>query len=490
MQDLQAPGRPGGHADRAPGAAAGVARGGAVHDQLRARGRAAQAQRHEAGVVADAQPHRGALAQLLDAHDQVPGAVAVELGQGGGAGRARAGGAQCRGRVGQGGGGALDEPPVAQGQGARRGQGVDPAAGGDGGLVVLAGVAGPPGQQHGPRLAGAPGEGLRGVELEAPVDLAHGAVALAQLGAHQAPDGVDAGEDVLVALLPGRPGALGAPDEHVALEAGGLVGQGDQARALPHEAEVVQGPAGVGEGDLPGRLPGQQVARAVEHGRARLVGALDPDEHAVGAGALGVARHLRVAVVGGVTGGVVGDERVGGPLGEVVQVRGGDQALAGRALVGDGVLEVARVEQLVGGPRRGGPGLRPGQDEGAAGVGARGVVGAVRDDGHPAVAPVQQVRGAGVAPVDQAAGPVQGGELVEGVVGPGVDEQPVGVVEPAHGRGDVHERVVGVLPRPGGGDRVVGQCPQVLSHAARLTGPGPLAGLDGGAILRRARQWK
>ena len=71
------------------------------------------------------------------------------------------------------------------------------------------------------------------------------------------------------------------------------------------------------------------------------------DEHAVGAGALGVARHLRVAVVGGVTGGVVGDERVGGPLGEVVQVRGGDQALAGRALVGDGVLEVACVEQLV-----------------------------------------------------------------------------------------------------------------------------------------------
>ena len=83
-------------------------------------------------------------------------------------------------------------------------------------------------------------------------------------------------------------------------------------------------------------------------------------------------------------------------------------------------------------------------------------------------------------PVDQAAGPVQGGELVKGVVGPGVDEQPVGVVEPAHGRGDVHERVVGVLPRPGGGDRVVGQCPQVLSHAARLTGLGPLAGLDGG----------
>jgi len=53
------------------------------------------------------------------------------------------------------------------------------------------------------------------------------------------------GEDVLVALLVG-PNALRAEDEHVVLGPRRLVGHADDARALPHEAEVVQGPAGAG----------------------------------------------------------------------------------------------------------------------------------------------------------------------------------------------------------------------------------------------------
>ena len=99
---------------------------------------------------------------------------------------------------------------------------MDPLPGLDGGLVVLCGVARPPGQQHRPRLGGAPGEDLRGVELEAPVNLVEDPVGVSQLSTHEVPHRVDAGEDVLKALPLGGD-ALWAPDEDVPVLASVLI---------------------------------------------------------------------------------------------------------------------------------------------------------------------------------------------------------------------------------------------------------------------------
>ena len=284
------------------------------------------------------------------------------------------------------------------------------------------------------------------------------------------PHRVDAGEDVLKALPVGGD-ALRAPDENVPVLTGVLILQPHQAGALPHVPEGIEGASRAGEAQLPLQLPGDQVPGTVQDGGAGLIGALDPDEHAVLPRPVRIPEDLRVTVVGRVALGVGGDERISQPLGEVSQVVAGHQALAGGALVGHRVLEVPGVEQLERSPRRGGIDLMALQHDRVTGVGTAAVVGGVRDDGGRVVAPVQQVRRGGVPPVDQLAVGVEGTELVEGVVCIAVDEQSVGIVESAHRRDDVEAGIVRVIGRCGCGDCILGQALEVLSHEGMLAGP-------------------
>ena len=347
---------------------------------------------------------------------------------------------------------------------------MDPLPGLDGGLIVLGGVARPPGQQDRPRLGWTTGEDLRGVELEAPVDLVEDPAGVSQLSAHEVPHRVDAGEDVLKALPVGGD-ALRAPDENVPVLTGVLILQPHQAGALPHVPEGIEGASRAREAQLPLQLPGDQVPGTVQDGGAGLIGALDPDEHAVLPRPVRIPEDLRVTVVGRVALGVGGDKRISGPLGEVGQVTAGHQALTGGALVGHRVLEVAGVEQLERSPSRGGIDLMALQHDRVTGIRTTEVVGGVRDDGGGVVAPVQQVRRGGVPPVDQLAVGMEGAELVEGVVGVAVDEQPVGIVESAHRRDDVEAGIVRVIGRCGCGDCILGQAFEVLNHEGMLAGP-------------------
>ena len=180
--------------------------------------------------------------------------------------------------------------------------------------------------------------------------------------------------------------------------------------------------------------------------------------------------------------GMGGDEGVAGPLGEVGQVATGHQALAGGALVGDRVLEVPGVEEVVGDLSGCAVELGPLQHDRVAGVGPRAVVGGVRNDGGRMVAPVQQVCRGGVPPVDQLAVRMEGTELVEGVVGVAVDEQPIGIVESPHRWDDVEARIVRVVGRRRSSNRIQGQVLEVLSHDRMLAGPLLCAGI--------VHQWK
>ena len=260
--------------------------------------------------------------------------------------------------------------------------------------------------------------------------------------------------------------------------AGVLVLHPNQAGALPHVAEGVEGPSRPREAELALELPSDQVPGAVQDRSTGLVGALDPDEHSVLPRPVGVAEDLRVTEVGRVTLRVGGDERVAGPLGEGGQVVAGDQALAGGALVGDWVLEVAGVEELIGGLGGGKVQLAAFQDDRVAGVGAGAVVEGVRDDGRLMVVPVQQIRRGGVPPVDQLAMRVERTELVEGVIGGSINQEPVGVIESSYRRNDVETRIVRVIGRSGSSNRIQGQALKVLSHDRMLAGPLPLTGLD------------
>ena len=298
---------------------------------------------------------------------------------------------------------------------------------------------------------------------------------VSQLSAHEVPHRVDAGEDVLKALPLGGD-ALRAPDEDVPVLTGVLILQPHQAGALPHVPEGIEGASRSREAQLALQLPRDQVPGAVQDGGAGLIGALDSDEHAVLPRPVRISEDLRVTVVGRVALGVGGDERVAGPLGEVGQVAAGNQALAGGALVGHRILEVPGVEQLERNPRRGRIDLMALQHDRVAGVGAAAVVGGVRDDGRRVVAPVQQVRRGGMPPVDQLAVGMEGTELVEGVVGVAVDEQPVGIVESAHRRDDVKAGIVRVVGRCGCCNRILGQALEVLSHGRMLAAPLSCAG--------------
>ena len=76
---------------------------------------------------------------------------------------------------------------------------------------------------------------------------------------------------------------------------------------------------------------------------------------------------------------------------------------------------------------------------------------------------MHEVGRAGVPPVHEFAR-VLGRVLEEGVVGAGVDDQPVRVVEAPHRRGDVEDGVVGGGRSPRGGHGVLGECGEVLGH--------------------------
>ena len=319
-----------------------------------------------------------------------------------------------------------------------------PTARGDRGLVVLTSVARPAGHEHRSGLAGAAGEDLRSIELETAVHLGEGALTAAQLGADQVADRVDAREDRLVALGL-RLDALRAPHEHVVHPAGVLVRDAQECRALPHVAEGVEGAPGVGEGELSLVGPGEQVLGAVEQGGSGEVLALGTQEHPEGTGrVVAVPPDLGVAEVRGVALGLVGDDRVARVLGEGHQVRGGDEALGGLTLTGDLVLDVTGVAQHVRAGDRWVSGQLAGlEHQTAAGVGAVAVVAGARDDRGLVVRPGGQVRGGGVAPVDELAR-VQWAELVEGVVGVPVHEEPVGIIEPPHGWNHVVEGQVGI----------------------------------------------
>ena len=307
-----------------------------------------------------------------------------------------------------------------------------PAAGFDGGLVVLAGVARPPEEEgRRPRVRGRGARhDLGSVELSAAVELLEGAVGATQLGAHELSDDGDAREDVLEALALGR-NTLGAEDEHVVGSAGLLVRQAHQVGALPHVAERVEGAAGVGEGHLTLALPRAQIRGAVEQGRAGEVLALDAEQHPVGA--IRVTPHLRVTEVGRVPFGLAFDDR-GHLLVEVDHVGRGDDALGGLALPRLGILVVAGVPQLD----------MVADLDGRARVGAIGVLVGVGQDRGGVVGPAGQVARGGVAPVDEAAR-VLGGVLEEGVIGPIDLNEAVRVVQPSHRGCDVKERVVGIL---------------------------------------------
>ena len=81
-------------------------------------------------------------------------------------------------------------------------------------------------------------------------------------------------------------------------------------------------------------------------------------------------------------------------------------------------------------------------------------------------------------PVDQLAMRVERTELVEGVIGGSIDQEPVGVIESSYRRNDVETRIVRVISRSGSSNRIQGQALEVLSHDRMLAGPLPLTGLD------------
>ena len=333
-----------------------------------------------------------------------------------------------------------------------------PAAGGDGGLVVLPGVTRPT-EEEGRRVrrgGGGASHDLGRVELGAAVELLEGPVGTAQLGPHELTDDGDAREDVLE-TLPTRRDALRAEDEDVARFARFLVGQAHEVRALPHVAERVEGPSGVREGHLALALPRAQVRGAVEQGRTREVLTLDAEQHPIRA--VRVAPHLRVAEVRRVSLRLVADNR-GHALIKVDHIRRRDDALGGLALPRLGILVVAGVPQLD---------VVADLDRGAR-VGAVRVLVGVGQDRGGVVAPVSQVTRRGVAPVDELAR-VLGRVLEERVIRPADLDEAVRVVQAAHRGRDVKERVVGILRGARRGLGSEGGREKIFGHDLTVTPP-------------------
>ncbi len=339
-----------------------------------------------------------------------------------------------------------------------------PAARLDGGLIVLASVTRPTeeeGRQRRRRGGGARHD-LGRVELGAAVELLEGAVGPAQLGPHELADDGDAREDVLEALAI-RSDALRTEDEDVARLARFFVDEAHQVGALPHVAERVEGPSGVGEGHLALALPRAQVRGAVEQGRTREVLTLDAEQHPIRA--VRVAPHLRVAEVRRVAVRLVADDR-GHLLVEVDHIRRGHDALGGLALPRLRVLVVAGVPQL---------NVVPGVDRRARVRAVTVLAGIGQDRGGVVVPPGQVARG-GVAPVDELAR-VLGRVLEEGVVRPADLDEAVRVVQAAHRGRDVEERVVGIvrgarrgLGSEGGREKIFGHDLTVTPRDRRARG--------------------
>ena len=292
------------------------------------------------------------------------------------------------------------------------------------------------------------------VELRAAIDFLEAAVGSAKLGADKLSDDGHAREDVLKALTLGGD-ALRTEDEDVAGAPALLVSQAHKVRAFPHVSEAIECTRGVGEGHLPDAFPRAQVGRSVEQCGAGEVLTLDAEQHPVGA--VGVSPHLGVAEVSGVAARLTADDRRH-VLVKVDHVAGRDDALGGLALARLSVLVVAGVPQFH---------VIADLDRGAR-IGAVAILSSVGKDCRGVVVPMGQIRGRGVPPVDELAR-MLGRVLEERVAGAPHLDEPVGVVESPHGRGDVEEGGVGVLAGARAGLGFEGRREKVFGHAPNLT---------------------
>ena len=350
-----------------------------------------------------------------------------------------------RQRVARGEDGGLDEVAVVKHERAGDGEAVEPALRGDGGVVVLLRHAHP--AEHDRRGGGAGArEDLRGVELEAVVELGEGRGDV-ERAALETTDQVSALVAVAQRVAGGRADALGREDEDVGLLARGGVGHAQQIRALPH---VAAGGGAVDE-QLAARVPRAAVVGKVEQSGAAIVVGAGAEEHPPPARPVGVfgddgiaavrgeprrrARDQRIArVLGGDAEGSVGEHLGQRQIlrraphvadGHATGELGGEASSAVSALELRGHGQVAGVEQLdgVAGRLRG---------DRAAGETPVGVVRVIGEQGPRAVRPRQQVLRRRVAP---AGAPRLRGEtrveLEEHVPEPAQPDQPVGVVEPS-----------------------------------------------------------
>ena len=273
-------------------------------------------------------------------------------------------------------------------------------------------------------------DGLRGVELEARIQLGEGGLHLKLEGlVIQRAHNVTALEDIVV-LLPQRLQSLRAKDQHVTQFSGQLVTQGQQRGALEHVA-ALEGL--VLNANLAAEGPVAAIFGGVHHHGTGLILALRANDHPPEAITL---EHVRISVVGGVALLGAGNQR-GQLTSRLGVLTGGGKNLVGLA-VALGVLDVTGVEEL----------KTAGNLNSGARVATVRVVAAIRDQSSTLIGPVGQVLTHGVTPVHHTLG-VQGRVLVESMVALAVKDKAVRVVQAADRRSQVQGGVVAIFANSG-----------------------------------------
>ncbi|MNS55108.1 hypothetical protein D3C72_879340 [compost metagenome] len=298
----------------------------------------------------------------------------------------------------------LAEPVVLPEQLPRAAHLMDPAIG-DGGLAHLVLLRQPqPAEQQATALAvqGA----LRGIKLEAPVQLVEGPVL--ELLAVEIPRQPAALIEVAV-ILPHRGNPLGAADQHM------LIPQGEEVRALPHIAKVPETTAPAA-GDGAHQRPGIKRVAAIEQHLTLVVQGARSQHHQP---LLAVVPHLGVAHMAAVA---LGQIEHGAQLVETALTVGAGQTLEGGAAA-IRVFDVAGVDEgqapLLVAHRR-------------PRIAAVTLIDLGGQERHRLVLPVQQIGRGDVAPALVAVLAAERIPLVEEVVAPVVLDKAVGVVEQPH----------------------------------------------------------